>query len=399
MHALTVFRLCLGTLLVSVHRKRLSTLFEAVAACVSGPRLTLTDIGRRLMGNTSLRYGIKRADRLLGNINLQQETTKFYGALCIILLAKIREPTILIDWSDLKKDQSIHLLRASLAVGGRSLTLYEETHPQKLLGNPDVQKRFLDRLSTLLPEHVSPIIIADSGFKVPFYKQVERLGWRWVGRVRGRDYLHLDQCWISCKALFQKATSTPTLLGLGEWVRSNPISALLVLVRHEPKGRSKRTASGKRSRSKASKQHARAAKEPWLLATSSKLGHLSAKQLVQLYRRRMQIEASFRDMKSQHFGVGLECSRSQGVGRLRVLVLIASLAAFLLWLLGTAAERSGLHRKLYPSNGERRVYSKLFIGRLLLVLERCRDDLDLLVKSISDVEQWIAFDHNPQLFE
>jgi hypothetical protein len=246
---------------------------------------------------------------------------------------------------------------------------------------------------------VSPIIIADSGFKTPFFRQVESLGWRWVGRVRGRDYLCLHGCWVSCKALFLKATSTPTLLGLGEWVRSNPLSALLVLVHRVPQGRSKRTASGKRARSKSSKQNAKGAKEPWLLVASPALGHLSAKQLVKLYRQRMQIEQSFRDMKSQHFGEGLECSRSQGVGRFRVLVLIASLAAFLLWLLGTAAERSGLHRKLYPSNRKRRVYSKLFLGRLLLVLERCRDDLDLLVKSISDIEQWFAIDHNSLLLE
>jgi len=47
---------------------------------VSGSRLTLTDIGRRFKGITNLRYGIKRADRLLGNIYLQNETSKFYGS-------------------------------------------------------------------------------------------------------------------------------------------------------------------------------------------------------------------------------------------------------------------------------------------------------------------------------
>jgi hypothetical protein len=38
-------------------------------------------------------------------------------------LARVAEPLILIDWSDLKADQSVRLLRASLAVGGRSRTL------------------------------------------------------------------------------------------------------------------------------------------------------------------------------------------------------------------------------------------------------------------------------------
>jgi len=34
--------------------------------------------------------------------------------------ARIAEPLILIDWSDLKAEQSYHLLRASIAVGGHS---------------------------------------------------------------------------------------------------------------------------------------------------------------------------------------------------------------------------------------------------------------------------------------
>jgi hypothetical protein len=35
------------------------------------------------------------------------------------VLARIAEPLILIDWSDLKADQSLYLLRDSLPVGGR----------------------------------------------------------------------------------------------------------------------------------------------------------------------------------------------------------------------------------------------------------------------------------------
>jgi hypothetical protein len=94
----------------------------------------------------------------------------------------------------LKADQSLHLLRASVPVGGRSLTLYEEVHPQGKLGNRQVQHRFLQRLAQMLPASAEPIIVADSGFKVPFFREVERLGW--LGRVRGRDYIKLKQRWL-----------------------------------------------------------------------------------------------------------------------------------------------------------------------------------------------------------
>ncbi len=281
---------CLDPLLQSIHRTRLATLFAAVAACVSGPALSLTDVGRRFGGTIALRDKIKRADRLLGNRHRHREAKSIYQTLCRVTRARVREPLILIDWSDLKADQSLHLLRASLPVGGRSLTLYEEVHPQKKLNNAAVHARFLRHLSTLIPPGAAPIVIADAGFKVPFHREVEALGWRWVGRVRGRDFVCMKARWTSCKTLFKRATATPTALGEGEWVRSNPLRAVFALVRRAPKGRRGKTAFGKRARSKASTQNARSAKEPWLPGASTRFADWPAKRLVRLYAQRMQIE-------------------------------------------------------------------------------------------------------------
>jgi hypothetical protein len=356
---------------------------------VSGPALSLTDIGRRFAGTALLRHKIKRADRLLGNRRLQNDARGIYGALCRITLTRIAAPVILIDWSDLKADQSLHLLRASLPVGGRALTLYEEVHPQKKLANRTVQHRFLQRLSQLLPAGAAPIIVADSGFKVPFYREVERLGWRWVGRVRGRDFVRLKRRWASCQTIFRRATATPTALGEGEWVRSNPLRALFVLVRQANKGRRGKNANGRRSRSKNSQQAARGAREPWLLVASTRFADKPPRHLVTLYRQRMQIEEAFRDMKSQHFGEGLERSRSSGVGRFTVLVLIASLAAFLLWLLGTAAEFVGFEQRMRPGPPKHRAYSRLFLARLLLTIESWRPMLDDILAAVGDAELWV----------
>lgn len=399
MHALKILHHTLVPLLTHIHRRRLETLLEAVAASLRGPRLTLTDLGRRFAGTGQLRYKIKRADRLLGNTRLQGEARSFYGALCQICLRRIREPLIIIDWSDLKADQSLHLLRASLPVGGRALTLYEEVHQQKKLNNRRVQERFLERLAALLPPDTAPVIVADAGFKVPFYRAVERLGWRWVGRVRGRDYLRLSRRWASCKTVFRRATETATSLGVGEWVKSNPLRALFVLVRQAPKGRRAKTATGRRARSKKSQQAARAAREPWLLVASPQFADWAPKRVVRCYRQRMQIEEAFRDLKSQHFGAGLECSRSEGVGRYTVLMLIAALAAWLLWLLGTAAEHANLHRHLHPGNGKRRVYSRLFLARLLLVLHDYQGVLDDLIQRVGSADEWLASDHAAALAE
>jgi hypothetical protein len=66
-------------------------------------------------------------------------------------------------------------------------------------------------------------------------------------------------------------------------------------------------------------------------------------------------------------------------------------------LLGTAAERGGLHRWLHPSNGKRRVYSRLFLARLRLVLESCRLHLDDLILAFGPLAQWVANDHDALL--
>ncbi len=78
MHVGTILHRCLDPLLQSIHRTRLATLFASVAACVSGPALSLTDVGRHFGGTIALRRQIKRADRLLGNRHMRREAKSIY---------------------------------------------------------------------------------------------------------------------------------------------------------------------------------------------------------------------------------------------------------------------------------------------------------------------------------
>ncbi|AUB80041.1 IS4 family transposase [Candidatus Thiodictyon syntrophicum] len=366
MHASILLHSWLGQWLSCIHLKRLVSLFDMVAACVAGTGLSITSVGRRLPGPTSLKHKIKRADRVIGNPHLYRERTAIYGALSRVTLARIPEPLILIDWSPIKVDQSFQLLRASIAVGGHALTLYEEIHPTCDLGNPKVQERFLHTVAGLLPPGAAPIIIADAGFKVPFFRAVEALGWRWVGRLRGRDYVRLNADWISGKSLFTKATTKPVRLGIGDWVRSNPLPVVMVLVRLPKCGRHDKTASGRIARSRKSRKAARSQREPWLLMATRRLGHLAAKAIVRIYRQRMQIEEGFRDMKNLYFGQGYEANRSHDLKRLSILVMIAALAAFLLFMIGATAERLNLQRGMHASSSKRRVYSLSFLASLIL---------------------------------
>jgi hypothetical protein len=345
-----------------------------VDACVSGAGLSITAVGRRLAGPTSLKHKIKRADRLIGNPHLYRERSAIYKALCRVTLARIAEPMILVDWSDLKADQAFHLLRASIAVGGHALTIYEEIHPRSLFGNRKVQERFLAILAKMMPPGIAPIVIADSGFKVPFFRAVEALGWRWVGRLRGRDFVRFDGDWEPGTSLFSKAKVKAVHLGVGDWVKSNPLSVAMVLVRLRKCGRHDKTASGSIARSRKSLKAARSQREPWLLLAALQLGHLTAKAIVRIYRQRMQIEEGFRDMKSLYYGQGYEVNRSHDPKRLAILVLIAALAAFLLFMIGAAAERMNLQRGMHASSSKRRVYSLPFLAMLILNITKAEID-------------------------
>lgn len=116
------------------------------------------------------------------------------------------------------------MLRAALPVGGRALTLYDEVHPLQNVGNRCVQQAFLRTLQRFLPAGVTPILVTDAGFRSPWFRAVEQLGWTFVGRVRNRDLVRFEPAspWISCKSLYARARVTPKTVGACDLVRSQP---------------------------------------------------------------------------------------------------------------------------------------------------------------------------------
>ncbi|WP_460861672.1 hypothetical protein [Rheinheimera gaetbuli] len=89
---------------------------------------TVTAISREYENQNNEKHGIKRADRLLSNAALQAETPLICGAMTR-LLCQGKHPLILVDWSDADKAKRHHILRASLALEGRPLTLHQMVVP------------------------------------------------------------------------------------------------------------------------------------------------------------------------------------------------------------------------------------------------------------------------------
>lgn len=201
------------------------------------------------------------------------------------------------------------------------------------------------------------------------------MGWEWVGRLRGTTRVkpveeedESDQ-WVPCRALQPLAGERPRMLPLMHINRSRPLACCLVVYRKPAKGRKHMTRHGTAARSKLSRQCASREREPWLIIASPGLAHMSARQLVALYARRMQIETSFRDLKSHRYGHGFEDSLTRKGPRLAILLLVNALATFVIWLAGLACEATGIDHWLYPGKRRRKVYSTIHVGRQALA--RC----------------------------
>lgn len=369
MHALKMLHQLLEKNCPNIHRRRLSGVITQVQALMFGLTLTVTGLGRSRVRTIGMKHAIKQSDRLVGNPHLYQERWRIYQAIAHVLLHRIKRPLISIDWSDYTYDRSQLLLRAAVAVGGRTLTLYEEVHPYRYYGNARIQKRFLHTLHTVLPSECRPIIITDAGFGGPWFRAVLQKGWDYLGRT-GKHLMcrsSAQSAWVKCQTLHHLASARPRYVGEVDLVRSRPLRCHLYLYKKSSKGRHKLTRQGHKARSKHSQKNAKREQSPWVLATSLEGNTFSAKQVIQLYRTRMQIEEAFRDIKNQRTGFSLSETRSHSPERLANLLLIGMLATFVVWLIGRMAEEKQLHYQ-YQANTvkTRRVLSLFYLGCLLI---------------------------------
>jgi hypothetical protein len=62
------------------------------------------------------------------------------------------------------------ILRAVIPIGGRAFTIYEEIYPEKQLGTVGAHKDFLNKLASVVPSGITPIISTDAGYRVPWFK-------------------------------------------------------------------------------------------------------------------------------------------------------------------------------------------------------------------------------------
>ena len=220
-------------------------------------------------------------------------------------------------------------------------------------------------LKSILPDGCHPIIVTDAGFRNPWFKVVKAMGWDFVGRVRNLTHFQEKDLttWKPVKDLYKTATLKSTYIGEVILAKYNPLSCHFYSCKQRKKYRVKRNLIGKKVRCSNSIKHQKRGNEPWLIVSSLSPENVNASEIMLIYRKRMQIEEAFRDLKNTRHGLGLRHCRSYQTLRLNVALLIAALAILILWLFGVSAKSKKLHYSFQTNTVKRRnVLSDMFIG-------------------------------------
>ncbi|OLW01672.1 hypothetical protein P299_17935 [Salmonella enterica subsp. arizonae serovar 18:z4,z23:- str. CVM N26928] len=338
--------------LAPLHKYRQNALLDATIALINGASLTLTSIGRYLPGTAQVKNKIKRVDRLRGNESLHRNIPLIFRNIIAMLTSQLSLCVIAVDWSGYPS-QEHHVLRASLICDGRSIPLLRWIVPSEKQQNAKVQQAFLNTLAEAVNPEARVIIVTDAGFQNAWFRHIESLGWDFIGRIRGNIQMRLEakgEYWFRRQEL--QASSKPEYLGPGMLARSEyaRCDGHFYLHKKEPKGRKNKRSRCGIARPSQLKDASPAAKEPWLIFSST--DDFKPRVIMKLYSRRMQIEQHFRDEKSERFGFGLRASYSRSAGRVLALRLLATLSTIVLWLVGYHAENKGLHLR-YQANSVR----------------------------------------------
>ena len=360
MHAMSLLEKWLQGNAVIGHQARVAALVRVVGALLYGSKLALTHLGRHRAGRAFVKHHIKAVDRLLGNRHLHRERDGVYRALARTVLGRVVRPVILVDWADSAFKPKQLILKAAVPVKGRAISIYEEVHPMRSYNKARSHRQFLHRLHCILPEGCWPIVVTDAGFRGPWSRDVEALGWGLVGRIRNRiKYLRPETGrWCYIHSLYRQATARVRHIGWRCLSRQHQYWGRLYLV-HAWRARPGPPRKRRTRQTKYRQMH----RTPWLLATSSsRVWHPYQAHLRPAHADR----GDHSRPQEPPFRIRTALRAYQAPQRLEALLLDAALATLILWLLGLAAAERQWTRH-FQANTERRrpVLSTVFLGQEL----------------------------------
>lgn len=373
-----------------VHNYRLNAIMDVAYGLQQSKNLSLTAMGRKINTQTNVKNKIKKVDRLEGNKHLHNELEYLYSGLSKYVFTYLSHNTtdsmpIIIDLCFIKDRYDIQMLSAEVACKGRSIPLYREVFAKGDLKNR--AKQFLFNLSKCVPSSAKILVIMDAGFGEKWFKEIENNNWYWLSRIRQGKSIKLSKSdnWISAKDVFAN---------IG--VRAKSYNDASIMVTHDRKCRiitKKSSSINTRKRPLkviASKYNygngafSRAAKEPWILATNLPTKY-DATSIVIYYKKRMQIEESFRDLKSTQFGLGARHVRTNCISRWAVKLLLAAVVQIIFWIIGIIGHSKDFQRKFQANTvRNKKVFSYFYLGQLIIEHDMVKE-LDIKFNEVPQI--------------
>ena len=365
-----------------IHKTRLQAVLDVATGLKKSSNLSLTAIGRELSSDIAIKHRVKKVDRLLSNKHLYKELLSLYSGLSSYIfkyISKTAQAPLIVDLCYMKDTHDVQMLSAEVALKGRTLPVYREVFTKNELKNR--ASKFIENLSGCIPSDREVLIIMDAGFGEEWFKAISENGWFWLVRARGKKFIKLSDKddWQDARELYEQATTRAKEFNDAYITKKTPRSCRVII-----KAPTKTTASKPKKKIKgynsANGNYRRSAIEPWVLVTNLPNTY-NPTRIVNQYKKRMQIEESFRDVKSHQFGLSARYIRSVSVYRWSIAMLLAAIVQVTLWIIGVIGHHQGMQAYFQVNTVKnKKLFSYFYLGQLIVqhnklkeVMFKCKD--------------------------
>lgn len=316
-----------------VHTTRVMSLANGVVGVLHAAALGIHAIGRGLADALDLdpKHAIKQVDRLLSNRGIT--IWEWFTQWVTYVVASRKEIIVALDWTEFDKDGHSTIAIYLVSSHGRATPLVWKTVNKANLKNRRGEWELLviRRLHEILSDGVDIMALADRGFGAQdLFAYLDTIGWGYAIRFKQNITVTVDK-------------------------QSKPASAWVPVSGHAKLLRDVRITQNGTAIGGVVLKHQKGMKEAWCIATNRP--ELGAAEIVSRYGRRFTIEETFRDIKDDHFGMGMSATNIRSADRRDRLLFISAIAQGLLTQLGAAGEACGLDRILKSNTVKTRTMS------------------------------------------
>lgn len=348
------------TVCTTLRLSQAKTLADLVAAALAVSRVTLAAIGRQVLGAQAAKHKIKRTWRFTANQGISV-CDAMQGPIARLCKKRKKPLLVAMDWVEVK---SFHTLVLAAVKKGRSIPLLWASYPEWVLykSQNNLEEGLLRLLRTLVPDHVTVVLLADRGFgRTAMARLCRHLKFRYLIRIKS-DVTIAHPSYRGLLHDYPVKKGMRRLLKAVRYRKNDPETLNLVI----------------RWKTDLPAKH----DEPWFLMTDLEE---TAVKLTDHYRQRMTIEELFRDEKNRRNGLALRNTQITKADRFDRLLLILALAYWLLTGIGLVA-RQRYRPGQWCSSNDPRQCSDFTIGRIMLdqMKATAQQVIDLLFQATED---------------